>query len=203
MIYPSPNPRPLQSCTNITFAIIRMRAVKCNVIIFACVVDAISAYEWLVCYLLRESNNKLKEELRQGKDGFTARNDSQVYYCRTLSIAFIEVSYWSYCSALHWCNASCTPTCADLYFYGHTRTKLGCSTQLMHARYWVVLACTHGVNRSEKYSETQIACMSQKSISAHPSSTRPLVWMRHKGHGGRKGWPLLSQPFFKFASNLH
>ena len=55
--------------------------------------DAISAYEWLVCYLLHESDNKLKEELKSGKDNFTARNDSQVYYCRTLSIAYIEVSH--------------------------------------------------------------------------------------------------------------
>ncbi len=53
--------------------------------------DAVSAYEWLVCHLLHESGNKLREELSSGKDNFTARNDSQVYYCRTLSIAFIEV----------------------------------------------------------------------------------------------------------------
>ncbi len=53
--------------------------------------DAIAAYEWLVSFLLCESSNKLREELSRGKDNFTARNDSQVYYCRTLSIAFIEV----------------------------------------------------------------------------------------------------------------
>ena len=52
----------------------------------------VSAYRWLVCYLLRESAEKLDTELNAGKDAFTARNDSQVYYCRRLALAFIEVT---------------------------------------------------------------------------------------------------------------
>ncbi|CAH1801769.1 unnamed protein product [Owenia fusiformis] len=50
----------------------------------------LAAYKWLVTYLLEESAIKLKSELSSGKDSFSARNDSQAYYCRTLSFAFIE-----------------------------------------------------------------------------------------------------------------
>jgi len=37
-----------------------------------------------------ESHDKLKGQLPSGKDLFTARNESQVYYCRSLAIAYIE-----------------------------------------------------------------------------------------------------------------
>ncbi|XP_022101091.1 peroxisomal acyl-coenzyme A oxidase 3-like [Acanthaster planci] len=50
----------------------------------------LSAYKWLVVYLIQESMSKLQAEGRKGKDAFTARNDSQVYYCRSLAIAYIE-----------------------------------------------------------------------------------------------------------------
>ncbi|XP_013380752.1 peroxisomal acyl-coenzyme A oxidase 3-like [Lingula anatina] len=51
---------------------------------------SLAAYEWLVCYLLQQSAEKLQHELQSGKDSFQARNDSQVYYCRTLAIAYIQ-----------------------------------------------------------------------------------------------------------------
>ncbi|XP_065054901.1 peroxisomal acyl-coenzyme A oxidase 3-like [Rhopilema esculentum] len=50
----------------------------------------LAAYDWLVCYLLAESHRKYNEQLAMQKDKFTAKNDSQVYYCRTLAMAFIE-----------------------------------------------------------------------------------------------------------------
>jgi acyl-CoA oxidase len=53
---------------------------------------ALEAYKWLVGYLLVESNRRLVEQTKAGKDAFTARNDSQAYYCRTLSLAYIEHS---------------------------------------------------------------------------------------------------------------
>lgn len=58
-----------------------------------CVVCAalVRAYQWLVCYLLEESDRKVQEETAKGKSAFGTRNDSQVYYCRTLAIAFMEV----------------------------------------------------------------------------------------------------------------
>ncbi|KAK3775877.1 hypothetical protein RRG08_011441 [Elysia crispata] len=51
---------------------------------------AVEAYKWLVCYLLKESHRRLSEQSAEGKDSFTARNDSQAYYCRSLALAYIE-----------------------------------------------------------------------------------------------------------------
>lgn len=48
------------------------------------------AYQWLVSYLLRECHLKVEQLQAQGTDPFVARNNSQVYYCRNLAIAFVE-----------------------------------------------------------------------------------------------------------------
>lgn len=50
----------------------------------------VGAYQWLVCYLLKQSAAKLGLELSRRKDPFTARNDSQVFFCRSLALAYIE-----------------------------------------------------------------------------------------------------------------
>ncbi|CAL8109772.1 unnamed protein product [Orchesella dallaii] len=50
----------------------------------------LEAYKWLVQWLLQSSSEKFHSNLQSGKDSFTARNDSQVYNARTLSIAFFE-----------------------------------------------------------------------------------------------------------------
>ncbi|KAK7474378.1 hypothetical protein BaRGS_00034426 [Batillaria attramentaria] len=50
----------------------------------------LDAYKWLVCRLLVDSDQRVKSQLASGKDGFTARNDSQTYFCRSLALAYIE-----------------------------------------------------------------------------------------------------------------
>ncbi|GIX76895.1 peroxisomal acyl-coenzyme A oxidase 3 [Caerostris extrusa] len=52
-------------------------------------VEILSSYKWLVCYLLKQSSEKLKNELKYN-DPFTSRSRTQVYYCRSLSIAYVE-----------------------------------------------------------------------------------------------------------------
>ncbi|XP_007432420.1 peroxisomal acyl-coenzyme A oxidase 3 isoform X1 [Python bivittatus] len=51
---------------------------------------SLRAYKWLVCYLLQESTQKLRKQEECGCADFEAKNNSQVYYCRSLAIAFIE-----------------------------------------------------------------------------------------------------------------
>ncbi|XP_008831058.1 peroxisomal acyl-coenzyme A oxidase 3 isoform X1 [Nannospalax galili] len=50
------------------------------------------AYRWLVCYLLQESHQRFCQEKRSRGSDFEARNNSQVYCCRSLSLAFMELT---------------------------------------------------------------------------------------------------------------
>ncbi|GFG32146.1 hypothetical protein Cfor_06903 [Coptotermes formosanus] len=50
----------------------------------------LAAYKWLVCWLLQATANKIKSHRQLGKDAFSAKNDSQAFFAKTLSLAFIE-----------------------------------------------------------------------------------------------------------------
>ncbi|CAJ1086451.1 peroxisomal acyl-coenzyme A oxidase 3 [Xyrichtys novacula] len=52
----------------------------------------LSAYQWLVCFLLVESHKRLQQQKQAGLHDFEARNNSQVYYCRSLALAYIETN---------------------------------------------------------------------------------------------------------------
>ena len=49
-------------------------------------------FDWLLCYMLKSAHQKLEASLKSGKELFTARNDNQVFYSKTLALIFIEVS---------------------------------------------------------------------------------------------------------------
>lgn len=50
----------------------------------------VAAYRWLVCFLLVESHKRLEQQRATSSDEFEAHNNSQVYYCRSLAIAYVE-----------------------------------------------------------------------------------------------------------------
>lgn len=50
----------------------------------------LAAYKWLVCWLLQATANKIKSQHQLGKDAFSAKNDTQTFFAKTLSLAFIE-----------------------------------------------------------------------------------------------------------------
>lgn len=58
-----------------------------------------NAYQWLIIYLIQETEDRRNQIISSGGDRFTARNDSQVYRASVLSKAFGEYTalqyYWS------------------------------------------------------------------------------------------------------------
>ena len=55
-------------------------------------------FDWLVCYLLKRCHEKIESEIKNsGKDTFSSKNDSQVFYLKTLSVCFMEVEISSSC----------------------------------------------------------------------------------------------------------
>ncbi|XP_060528904.1 peroxisomal acyl-coenzyme A oxidase 3-like [Cylas formicarius] len=50
----------------------------------------LSVYQWLVCYLLKRTWEKLNTDIDNGKNLFWAKNDSQVFYAKDLSICFVQ-----------------------------------------------------------------------------------------------------------------
>ncbi|KAI4461789.1 electron transport oxidoreductase [Holotrichia oblita] len=52
--------------------------------------NIISIYQWLVCYLLKITYNKYQGNIKKGMDPFTAKNENQVFYSRSLGIAYIQ-----------------------------------------------------------------------------------------------------------------
>lgn len=50
----------------------------------------IHSYQFLVCWLLVKSSEKLNRELTKSGDAFIARSSTQVYYLRSLAIAYFE-----------------------------------------------------------------------------------------------------------------
>lgn len=51
-----------------------------------------NAYQWLVCFLLKRTYEKLSSQVQAGKSDFWAKNDSQVYNAKTLGIVYIQVN---------------------------------------------------------------------------------------------------------------
>ena len=45
-------------------------------------------FDWLLCFTLKRSHDKLEKDLLNKKDQFKSRNDNQAYHAKTLSINF-------------------------------------------------------------------------------------------------------------------
>uniref|UniRef100_A0A3B3VBW3 Acyl-coenzyme A oxidase n=1 Tax=Poecilia latipinna TaxID=48699 RepID=A0A3B3VBW3_9TELE len=61
-----------------------------NMISFSMASVSLAAYMWLISFLLVESQRRLEQQSALGSNEFEARNNSQVYYCRSLAITYIE-----------------------------------------------------------------------------------------------------------------
>ncbi|XP_046680668.1 peroxisomal acyl-coenzyme A oxidase 3-like isoform X2 [Homalodisca vitripennis] len=63
----------------------------------------LEAYEWLVCWLAEKTSQLYQSQVERGTDRFTARNHSQVYRGRSLSLAYAEhymlKCLWKQCEA--------------------------------------------------------------------------------------------------------
>ncbi|UYV61380.1 ACOX3 [Cordylochernes scorpioides] len=51
----------------------------------------VEIFQWLFCYQLCQSSARVNEQLARRPDLFTAKNNSQVYFCRTLSLLYFEL----------------------------------------------------------------------------------------------------------------
>nr|CAH7752266.1 unnamed protein product [Callosobruchus chinensis] len=58
-----------------------------------CTEKIIEVYQWLITYLLKISYEKLEGQLKSGKTEFWAKSESQVYYAKSLSIAYVQHFY--------------------------------------------------------------------------------------------------------------
>lgn len=67
----------------------------------------LSCYEWLLCHLMTVTTEQINKLKANGVDAFTAKNHSQVYKARTLSLAFAE--YYAMCSFRRKFEAEETP----------------------------------------------------------------------------------------------
>ncbi|XP_056637255.1 peroxisomal acyl-coenzyme A oxidase 3-like isoform X2 [Diorhabda sublineata] len=52
--------------------------------------SVIKTFQWLVLFLLKSTHDKVEEEIKSGENVFTAKNNSQVYFGKSLAIAFIQ-----------------------------------------------------------------------------------------------------------------
>ncbi|XP_066998147.2 peroxisomal acyl-coenzyme A oxidase 3 [Anabrus simplex] len=66
------------------------------------------AFQWLLCWLLKTTEEKFRRYLDQNEDRFTARNNVQVYQAKTMSLVYAEnialVYFWDKC-----CDPSLDP----------------------------------------------------------------------------------------------
>lgn len=58
-----------------------------------------ASYQWLILYLVEETDKRMNEVMQSGLDKFTARNESQVYRASVLCRAYGEYTalryYWA------------------------------------------------------------------------------------------------------------
>ena len=53
--------------------------------------DLLLAFKWLVCYYLNKTHQRVKDLKSSGMSDFDAKNNSQTFLARTLSLVYAEV----------------------------------------------------------------------------------------------------------------
>ena len=64
---------------------------NCSILIIWLKTAIMDLFDWLICFIIKQSYDKLDASLKSGKDSFTARNDNQVFHSKSLAIIFMEV----------------------------------------------------------------------------------------------------------------
>jgi acyl-CoA oxidase len=127
----------------------------------------LNGFRWLFCYLLKVSDAKIKESLQSGKDLFSARNDSQAYYCRSLSLAYIQ------CVALqNWydvCSADSTPQSLKPVLI-----KLGCLYGLWNLE--KQLATLYQGGYCQRESDSKLIWDSVLDLCSKVCSVNHIIW---------------------------
>lgn len=70
------------------------------------ILDLLLAFKWLVCYYLKKTYQHVNNLKSSGMSDFYAKNNSQAFLARTLSLVYGEVSKICVCISFNWSKGS-------------------------------------------------------------------------------------------------
>lgn len=68
---------------------------------FVFISDLLFSLKWLLCYYLKKTNKRVQDLKEDGYTDFMVRNDSQLFFARTLSLIYGEVRNYFFCFIIY------------------------------------------------------------------------------------------------------